>query len=604
LLATTLRAVELLEAALTSIVVSNDAELWNNLAPGADVCAACEDVMQLFVYKLPSIVAKLDDDNFRSVSSQAACDECVKRATMGRDESTNRTTRSATRSDGAARAAETTSAAGVKAQDGKNRATALLDTIKRGEDDLAQLEKQLAQNRNNPDLKSEIKAKIRVRERQLLNDRLALTVFESSGELRSDVVVLQNQVVQIVKRQDESEADSKQTKSEMAEFRIRLEKLEREKEALKRENKEIWKTMDAVDNTLRKQSLALHGVLPDEDAADLFPEHIADRIDRVYSVGIPTPRNGSRTTIVHFTTVSGCDMALDFLNSSAFDTNRSRVSYARNTSNLARIGGTRLRLIGDKLAERFPGADVKHGALLYKKVRYQAVEFAMQTISIDGVAVDLDKLVASCDLGETNAGVAAYVDGRRVNGIRMKRRRVSTPEREGGDDEEFEVGNRANTAVAPPPSLSPPLPSTSRPESGGQTPPSQPSAENASSSRTGDHEHRRGENAAQHSQSRAKPRGGQQKRNDRGGGNSKRGRGAPAYRGGQQRYRGNLTRAPPPLDERTKGGVRVFVNGGYKNHGRNNAYDHVMCVSGYPPRSFQNSAFQSWHGNNCTGRNP
>jgi hypothetical protein len=388
-------------------------------------------------------------------------------------------------------------------------------------------------------------------ERLLLNDTLALTVHESSGKFSSAIT---SRIENIESRQDAQDEESRLNKVELNAMQKRLAHLEEENRIAKAERRELLKLVDAVDNNSRKQSLVLHGLRPDEDARELFAEH-RRHVDRVYQVGQPTKsaRGDRCTVIVHFSTVSRCDAAFDFLTSHDFDQHRSRVGFARNTSTLSRIGGSRLRMLSERFVARFPGAVVKKGYISYKNERYSAFDFAMRQITVDGVVVDIDNWVRDCEEYEENRGVSVKADGRTVSGVRMRREASNSNKRRRSPTPVFD--RRAARRSASPGVASPDVRRVAAPRrepSDQSGPPRPPAAVPAHGNRDG--------------------QGQQCGTSDRG------------------------TSDLPPYDGLTRGNVRVFLNGGNSNHGGHGQRNKVPNVSrgrdpGYPPRFFVNSKF-------------
>ncbi len=419
------------------------------------------------------------------------------------------------------------------------RAAELRDSIQKKEEELAKLAQYVISVAADPVKKATAKMEIKRVERLLMNDSLALAVLDSSGKFSN---AMTNRIENIESRQDACEEDVKLNKTEIGAMQKRLALLEEENRNAKAERREILKLVDAIDNNSRKQSLVLHGLRPDEDARALFPNH-ARHIDRVYQVGQPTTsaRGNRCTIIVHFDTVSRCDSAFDFLNSRNFDQHRSRVGYARNTSMLSRIGGSRLRMLSDRFVARFPGAVAKKGYISYKDERYSAFDFAMQQITVDGALIDIDSWVRDCEEYEENKGVSAKADGRTVSGVRLRREASSNKRRRSPTPPERRAGRQLGAAVD--------VGNAARDRPSGQQGSSRP----PSTTSTRD--------------TRARQ---------------------------NQRQSAHL----PPYDGLTRGNVQVFLNGGNSNHGGNGVRNKVPNVSrghdhGYPPRTFINRRYQS-----------
>ncbi len=438
------------------------------------------------------------------------------------------------------------------ADDEDPRAAGLRAAIQKKEEELAKLAQQAIKFAADPVKKATTKMEIKRVERLLLNDTLALAVHDSSGKFTTAIT---SRVENLESRQDAHDEEAKLNKAEMNAMQKRLAQLEEENRTAKIERREILRLVDAVDNNSRKQSLVLHGLRPDEDARSFFPG-LEQHIDRVYQVGQPTTsaRGSRHTVVVHFDTVSRCEAALELLNSNGFDQHRSRIGFARNTSTLSRIGGSRMRMLGERLVAMFPGAVVKKGYVSYKDERFSAFDFAMQQITVDGVVIDIDNWVRNCEDCEENNGVKARVDGRVVSGVRTlrgaansnKRRRSPSPAPGNGrDGRAGRVGNLDRRTAA---------------------------ASKADDVRQG----------GASRQSTAGPA---------------RAVGKAAEHGRREQRRGGNDL--PPFDGKTRGGVQAFVNGGYTNHGGNGQRNKVMNVSrghgnGYPPRVFVNNRYVYW----------
>ncbi len=550
---TTNSAMKLISEVLNAAALGETID-FDLLFPGRKLSDICDLLLDFFVSKLPAVLDSLADQCIGEVekcnrisrdtsfSANASPRAATPRAPLmapggGGTTRRNSARKNAQQAPPAPQQQQPPTGSTMAAGDG--RAMELRASIRKHEDELTRLTQLAIQHAADPVKRTEVKMNIKLVERLLLNDTLALTVAqavdESSGKLRSEVNVVQQKVTNLESRQEARDEEDKLNRAEMAEMKKRIVQLEEESRAARAERREIWKVVDTVDNVTRKQSLVLHGLKPNEDAKLLLPESVR-KIERVYQIGQPvtSPRGSRHTVLVHFDTVASCDEALEYLNSAAFDPHRSRVGYARNCSNLTRIGGSRMKLLGERFVSRFPGAIIKRGYIQFGEQKYYAFDFAMKQIAVRGEVIDVDAWVASCEEGEQNRGNSAKIDGRTVHGVRVRRDGANKRQRS-------------------------PSPEARRREAA-----TGPSRQAHAERRPGDQQ-----------QQRANP-----SRTNKPGGLDNQG-------AGRQRN-GN---ALPPLDGVSRGGVRMFANGGFSRHGENRQRDRVIEVSGYPayaPRIFRN----------------
>ncbi len=399
---TAARAVTFLSEALNATLAGNHDE-FELLFPDSTVYQACDKILWFFSRQLtaPARNSAQDREKFASEvsrttpsdhtslsvsnSTPVALSSAIPCHPGTADATSIMTKRKSTRTPA------------VNPDNNDTRVAELRASIQRREDELAKLSQEAIKVAADPVKKATMKMEIKRVERLLLNDTLALAVHDSSGKF---VNAITSRVETLESRQDAQDEDVKLNKSEMVAMKKRLVQLEEESKIAKVERRELLKLVDAVDNNSRKQkqSLVLHGLRSDEDARSLF-SNLERHIDRVYQVGQPSNsiRGSRHTVIVHFDTVSRCDEAFEYLNSDGFDRFRSRIGYARNTSTLSRIGGSRMRVLGDRFVARYPGASVKRGYISYKNERYSAFDFAMQQITVDGDIVDIDEWIRSCE---------------------------------------------------------------------------------------------------------------------------------------------------------------------------------------------------------------
>jgi hypothetical protein len=342
--------------------------------------------------------------------------------------------------------------------------------IKKNIRELAKLEQQLLK-KNAPAEKAKLKLQAKQLERSILADRLFLNAA-SSGELRNDVITLKREVGDVKKRQDsveervdvveqhavsntdeivllkerlaKVEADNKILREEQEATKKSVNDVKDEHDATRRslhgvrgEQVHIRKVVDSVDNKQRIQNIMLHGIQSDDIDGSLtriFPSELYDAIDIAYPMlqqqrnpkGGDNNRNdnneGSGVTVcVRFKTVSACEKARELLRSDDFKDKHPLLRNTNDTSEMSRVGGSRIRAVEEKLKQQFDGIEVKKDYVRLGGQRLSAADFVSSHIIIADEPFNVDKTVRENDNFEINHKSKTHHDGRMVYGVRLKR---------------------------------------------------------------------------------------------------------------------------------------------------------------------------------------
>jgi hypothetical protein len=184
------------------------------------------------------------------------------------------------------------------------------------------------------------------------------------------------------------------------------------------------RTLDAVDNRQRVQNLRLHGIPSDrvtEELQRILPVELHEQIDIAYAAG---PNQGNhKPVLVRFKTVSACEKANQLVRSQQFRDDFPHIRPAHDSSELLRVGASRIRAAEEELKAAFEGVVFLRDGIRYKGTKYPASEFASSHVVIDGVPFNVNSAVRANPDYETADSVHSHVRGSKVHGVRLKRGR-------------------------------------------------------------------------------------------------------------------------------------------------------------------------------------
>jgi hypothetical protein len=98
-----------------------------------------------------------------------------------------------------------------------------------------------------------------------------------------------------------------------------------------------------------------------------------------------------------------------------------------------------MRAIADQLREKFDGIHIVRDFVRLGKSKFPASEFALRSVRIGDVTIDIDEAVRKNPQAQMNEALRTYVGGREVNGVRLPRKRKMSEE-----DGDVAVDNRHN----------------------------------------------------------------------------------------------------------------------------------------------------------------
>jgi hypothetical protein len=266
------------------------------------------------------------------------------------------------------------------------------------------------------------------RQLEHFHSKIQLGVLASKiSSIERDVSDVKSWQTNLEQRQDSLE---KKVEGETA-ARCRLEsqvaQIAANQSILQQEHSALRMTVDAIDNRVRLQSLVFHGIDTSNSYAWLakfLPATCLDAIDTINEIGLPN-EHGVRTSIlVWFVTIRDCQRAKDFLRSDEFcGSVHAGTSWHNDSSELQRVGRTRMIAAGNALSQRFPGIELRATFVRYPPgsgVKHMAQEFAASHISIDNILFNIEAAVQANPDYVPNPAAKVTHGGRTYNGQRLK----------------------------------------------------------------------------------------------------------------------------------------------------------------------------------------
>ncbi len=312
--------------------------------------------------------------------------------------------------------------------------------LKQVEDAKVKLERVEAEWLAAPDgEKKPIKAQRWKAKRQLSECTRRLERFQSSvqiGELSTKVSIFEDDVTDVKARQAKVEDRQTTLEKQVAEERTarknleeKVDQLAKQQGILRQEHGDLRLTVDQIDNRVRLQSIVFHGVDTTNSYAFLaqfLPAAALDAIDVITEIGLPNDLGLRTSILVRFVTVRDCQRVEDFLRSDEFRGSAfAGTSWHHDSSELQRVGRTRMIAAGDALQQAYPGIELRATFVRFPPesgMKHFAQEFANSHIIINDVPFNIDSAVAANPEYISNPAAKVTLGGRTYNGVRLKNR--------------------------------------------------------------------------------------------------------------------------------------------------------------------------------------
>ncbi len=307
--------------------------------------------------------------------------------------------------------------------------------------------------------------------------------FQSSvqiGEFAAKVSVFENEVTDVKSRQSSLETRQSNLELTVAEERQQRRNLEdkvaqlaAQQAILFQEQGAMRKTVDLIDNRVRLQSIVFHGIDTSDPYAALaafLPAEAMDAIDTINEIGVQNEQGVRTSILVRFVTIRDCQRVEDYLRSDEFrESPHAGTSWHHDSSELLRVGKTRMNAVGDALQAKFPGIELRATFVRYPPesgIKHFAQEFANSHIIINDTPFHIDAAVAANPDYVSNPAAKVTIGGRTYNSLRLKNRGAARSRgrgrgRGGGQPPRFGrppatghgrvVNDAAGRDVAPPP---------------------------------------------------------------------------------------------------------------------------------------------------------
>jgi hypothetical protein len=151
-----------------------------------------------------------------------------------------------------------------------------------------------------------------------------------------------------------------------------------------------------------------------------------DAIDTISVIGVPNDRGVRTSILVRFVTIRDCQRVEDFLRSDEFrESPHAGTSWHHDSSELLRVGRTRMIAVGDALAAAYPGIELRATFVRYPAesgMKHLAQEFANSHIVIDNTPFHIDAAIAANPDYVPNPAARIILGGRTFSGCRLKNR--------------------------------------------------------------------------------------------------------------------------------------------------------------------------------------
>ncbi len=280
-----------------------------------------------------------------------------------------------------------------------------------------------------------------------------LTRFQSTvqvGELTSKISHVENDVSEVKARQSNLESrqddldkkvaeESSIRKAEMKILEDQVAQLAAQQAVLYQEQGAMRKTVDQIDNRVRLQSLVFHGIDTSDPyqslAKFLRPEMLA-AIDVINVIGVPNDLGQRTSVLVRFVTIRDCQLTEDYLRSEQFrESPYAGTSWHHDSSELQRVGRTRMIACGDALAASFPSIELRATFIRFPPesgLKVFAQDFANSHVVINGTVFHVDAAVAANPDYVANPAAKVTHGGRTYTGVRQRNRGAGRGSNRGG----------------------------------------------------------------------------------------------------------------------------------------------------------------------------
>ncbi len=305
--------------------------------------------------------------------------------------------------------------------------------------------------------KNLIKAKKWKADRHLDDCKRKLERFQSNtqlGELANQVSLVKNDVTEVKGRQDDLEKRQTELEKQVQEERAKRQCLE-----------------DTVAQLTANQTVLHQDQNRMRKTVDMIDADFMEAIDTVNEVGMPNDQGIRTSLLVRFVTVRDCQKLEEYMRSDEFREQHSDVSWNHDSSELQRVGKTRMHASGEALQQQFPGIELRATFVRFPAgtgVKHQATEFAASHIVINGTLFHIDDAVKSNPDYVPNPAAKVTFGGRTFSGQRLKNRGAGRSGRgRGRGQTRGGFGGNPSTGVnsGPPPESTATTPAVSIPAS-------------------------------------------------------------------------------------------------------------------------------------------
>jgi hypothetical protein len=283
--------------------------------------------------------------------------------------------------------------------------------------------------------KNLIKARKWKADRHLDDCKRKLERYQSStqfGELANQISLVKGDVTEVKGRQDNLEKRQtdleRQVQEEIANRQFledTVAQLTANQSVLHQDQTRMRWTVDMIDNRMRLQTIDFHGMdgrHPHASLSRFIPTDFMEAIDTVNEIGLPNDQGIRTSLLVRFVTVRDCLKLKEYMRSDEFREHHPDVSWNHDSSELQRVGKTRMHALSEALQQQFPGIELQATFVQFLAetgVKHLATEFASSHIAIDGTLFNIDAAVRSNPDYVPNPAVKVTYGGRTFSGQKL-----------------------------------------------------------------------------------------------------------------------------------------------------------------------------------------
>ena len=260
----------------------------------------------------------------------------------------------------------------------------------------------------------------KIKEVQHLVDNLA----DRQDSTDKSVKILQDQVIELRAAREKDLHRIKELETQRALVEQRFRCVEDKQASSSEDTKAIRRNLDVLDNRIRVQSLILHGLDIDDPRKavnDIFPPQLLEHIISMKPRGKKSNLNNRVPLAVVFASVDYCEQALDIIKSPKFRADHPFISASHDSSELARVGGTRMRAAEEALLNAYPDIKVKTKVVHLHGEKFLDSDFAADILVIGGKPFNIEEAVRANTAFEVNYSVSTKFEGRTYNAMKKRR---------------------------------------------------------------------------------------------------------------------------------------------------------------------------------------